>query len=105
MQRYCLFIIIFLRVYFQIFMTCWGFYFVWIWGKYLVEYVGLDPKNEIYVTAGCITVMRIYSTILCDLPFTVYDTFVLEQKHNFNNQTPLFFVKDQITKFLVSQVR
>ncbi|XP_031788167.1 CAAX prenyl protease 1 homolog [Nasonia vitripennis] len=87
-----------------IFMTCWGFYFVWIWGKYLVEYVGLDPKNEIYVTAGCITVMRIYSTILCDLPFTVYDTFVLEQKHNFNNQTPLFFIKDQIIKFLVSQI-
>lgn len=86
-------------------MVYWGFYLSWEWGKHLVEFIGLNPNNEIYATAGCIIVMMVCSTIFCDLPFTIYDTFVLEQKHNFNKQTPLFFIKDQITKFLVSLVR
>ncbi|XP_011497778.1 PREDICTED: CAAX prenyl protease 1 homolog [Ceratosolen solmsi marchali] len=86
-----------------VFMTCWGFYYSWEWGRNFVEFCGLDPNNEIYVSIGCITVTRTYSMILCDLPFTIYYTFVLEQKHNFNNQTVLFFVKDQIIKFIVSQ--
>ncbi|KAJ8681776.1 hypothetical protein QAD02_017568 [Eretmocerus hayati] len=86
-----------------IFMVYWGYYFSWKWGKDLVEFVALDPENELYVTAGCVTVLRIYSLVLIDLPSSIYSTFVLEQKHNFNNQTPMFFIKDQITKFLVSQ--
>ena len=35
------------------------------------------------------------------MPWTVYCTFVLEQKHGFNNQTVGFFVKDQIKGVLV----
>jgi len=37
-------------------------------------------------------------------PFTVYSTFVIEERHGFNKQTPAFFAKDQIKKFLVSQI-
>ena len=89
---------------FQIFLAYWGMYFCWEWGRDLVNYFGLDTENELYVTAGCITVMRIYSTILCEMPFTIYGTFVLEEKHKFNKQTARFFIKDQIIKFIVSHV-
>ena len=30
------------------------------------------------------------------MPFSVYSTFVLEEKHGFNKQTAGFFVKDQV---------
>lgn len=85
-------------------MIYYGFHYSWVWGENLVKYIGLDPKNEIYATAGCLTVLRLYWTVVCDLPFDIYNTFVLEQKHNFNNETPLFFIKDRILKFFVAQV-
>ena len=85
-------------------MIYYGLYYMWNWGEDLVEFFGLDKTNEIYVSAGFITVTRVLTMFFIDLPFTVYSTFVLEQKHNFNNQTPIFFIKDQILKFLVSQV-
>merc|ERR1719312_1850464 len=47
--------------------------------------------------------MSIFSTIT-GLPFTLYSTFVLEERHGFNKQTIGFFVKDQVKKFVVGQV-
>lgn len=38
------------------------------------------------------------------LPWTIYYTFVLEEKHGFNKQTFGFFIKDHIKKFIVSLV-
>ena len=38
------------------------------------------------------------------LPFSVYREFVLEQKHGFNKQTPGFYAKDQIKKFVIGQL-
>ncbi|XP_058797827.1 CAAX prenyl protease 1 homolog [Phymastichus coffea] len=88
----------------SLYMIYYGFYYSWTWGEDLVRWIGLNPKNEIYTTAGCLTVLRIYWLIICDLPFDIYSTFVLEQKHKFNNETPLFFIKDRILKFFVAQV-
>lgn len=39
-----------------------------------------------------------------DLPFKIYSIFVLEEKHGFNKQTPMFFVKDQIKGFVIGQL-
>lgn len=38
------------------------------------------------------------------MPFKIYSVFVLEAKHGFNKQTPLFFIKDQIKAFIVSNL-
>ena len=38
------------------------------------------------------------------MPFSVYREFVLEQKHGFNKQTPGFYAKDQIKKFVIGQL-
>jgi hypothetical protein len=34
----------------------------------------------------------------------VYSTFVVEQRHGFNKQTPAFYAKDQLKKFVVGQL-
>ena len=49
--------------------------------------------------------MSLLNTItILGLPFSVYSEFVLEQKHGFNKQTPSFYVKDQIKKFVIGQM-
>ncbi|XP_021119067.1 CAAX prenyl protease 1 homolog isoform X4 [Heterocephalus glaber] len=40
---------------------------------------------------------------LTGLPWSLYNTFVIEEKHGFNHQTLDFFMKDAIKKFLVTQ--
>jgi len=45
----------------------------------------------------------IFSTII-SLPFSVYSTFVIEERHGFNKQTAGFYVKDQIKKFIIGQL-
>ena len=44
----------------------------------------------------------VISTII-DLPWSLYSTFVLEEKHGFNKQTLGFYAKDKVKKFFVSQ--
>ena len=86
----------------------------------------MSRDNEILASAGCMLVMNFVSTIM-DLPLKIYNTFVLEEKHGFNKQvmkfsqkkiiqriftlkrdhlfqTPAFFIKDQIKKFIVVQL-
>eukprot|EP00088_Acartia_fossae_P003118 TRINITY_DN11294_c0_g2_i1.p1 TRINITY_DN11294_c0_g2~~TRINITY_DN11294_c0_g2_i1.p1 ORF type:complete len:453 (+),score=109.63 TRINITY_DN11294_c0_g2_i1:44-1402(+) len=47
--------------------------------------------------------LSLFSTVI-GLPFTIYSTFVIEERHGFNKQTAGFFVKDQIKKFIVGQL-
>lgn len=43
------------------------------------------------------------STVV-DLPFSIYHTFVLEEKYGFNKQTVKFFIFDKIKGYILSQV-
>ncbi|XP_076234063.1 CAAX prenyl protease 1 homolog [Calliopsis andreniformis] len=75
----------------------------WQWSIEIAKYVGLNHENEILISAICMLIINvIYDTIT--LPLKIYGTFVVEQKHGFNKETPLFFVKDQLLKFIVAQV-
>ena len=65
---------------------------------------GFQPSDEIYRSIVFVFVSNIFSTII-GLPFSIYSTFVLEEKHGFNQQTAAFYIKDQIKKFIVSQVK
>ncbi|CAI8045276.1 CAAX prenyl protease 1 homolog [Geodia barretti] len=49
-----------------------------------------------------VELLLLYST-LTGLPWSIYSTFFLEDRHGFNKQTPVFFIKDQ-TKSLVLQL-
>merc|ERR1712004_368677 len=46
---------------------------------------------------------NIFSTII-GLPFSLYSTFVIEERHGFNQQTAWFYTKDQIKGFILGQV-
>jgi len=60
------------------------------------------PDHEILQSILFTLYLSVFSTIT-GLPFTIYSTFVIEQKHGFNKQTFGFFFKDQIKKFIVGQ--
>ncbi|KAK9298004.1 hypothetical protein QLX08_008523 [Tetragonisca angustula] len=75
----------------------------WMWSVDIIKYCGLDDTNEILISAVCMLIINIIYDIIF-LPFKIYFTFVLEQKHGFNKETPLFFIKDQLLKFVVHEV-
>ncbi|XP_021347754.1 CAAX prenyl protease 1 homolog [Mizuhopecten yessoensis] len=79
-----------------------GFPFVWWYAGEVTGRFGYGPDYEILQSLSFLFITSIFSTVT-SLPWTVYSTFVLEEKHGFNKQTPGFFVKDQIKKFIVMQ--
>lgn len=76
---------------------------VWHKSKVLTQQCNLDPNNEIHVSCVFLIVLNVVN-IFKELPFKIYGTFVLEERHGFNKQTAAFFVKDQIKGFIVGQV-
>ncbi|CAD6227842.1 GSCOCG00006300001-RA-CDS [Cotesia congregata] len=81
----------------------YAFYYYWQWGLMMTKFLGLDTSNEIIVSACVLIIMNTVSTVI-DMPFKVYNVFVLEEKHGFNKQTVKFFIRDQLLKFVVGQV-
>lgn len=54
--------------------------------------VHLNPANEISVSCVFLLIVNIIG-IFKDLPFSIYSTFVLEEKHGFNKQTVSFYIR------------
>lgn len=92
----------------DVFIVSLEFYFgflgvVWHKSQAFARRFQWDDTNEYYVT--CIFMIILSSiNLVKDLPFKIYSTFVLEQKHGFNKQTPMFFIKDQIKGFVVGHL-
>ncbi|XP_034233532.1 CAAX prenyl protease 1 homolog [Thrips palmi] len=77
---------------------------LWISSELILNKIGLPiDKYEINQTYVFVVLSSIVEVVL-NTPFKLYSTFVIEEKHGFNNQTLGFFVKDEIKKFFLSQV-
>lgn len=76
---------------------------LWATSRRYTNQIGLNSENEIIVSCVFLVVVNLLG-VLKELPFTIYSTFVLEEKHGFNKQTPAFFVKDQIKAFFIGQI-
>lgn len=63
----------------------------------------LDPSSELQISLLFVFYLNVFNYVI-DLPWSVYSTFVVEEKHGFNKETPGFFIKDQIKKFFISQL-
>ena len=63
-----------------------------------------NPVERPFVHAVMFMVLTSTADTIMDMPWDLYSTFVLEEKHGFNKQTLGFYFKDQIKKFAVSQV-
>ncbi|XP_055905162.1 CAAX prenyl protease 1 homolog [Eupeodes corollae] len=77
--------------------------YLWEKAEVLAVQCNLDPSSEIVVSCLFLAIVSTISVVK-GMPFKVYKTFVLEEKHGFNKQTAKFFVIDQIKGFIVSQV-
>ncbi|CAH0553975.1 unnamed protein product [Brassicogethes aeneus] len=64
--------------------------------------INSSEAGEVSTSCIWILILSVLTTII-DLPFTIYYTFVLEEKFGFNKQTVGFFVWDKIKAFIVSQ--
>ncbi|XP_078332678.1 CAAX prenyl protease 1 homolog isoform X2 [Crassostrea virginica] len=74
--------------------------FVWKLSGRIIGQFGYNEDYEILQSITFILIFMLYSTIT-SLPWSLYETFVLEEKHGFNKQTLPFFIKDTIKKLLV----
>jgi len=81
-----------------------GYQKFWQLSAVVLQQLNIDTEdNEILMSLMFTFLMSVFSTFT-GLPFTIYSTFVVEEKHGFNKQTLGFFFKDQIKKFVVGQV-
>ncbi|CAG9766508.1 unnamed protein product [Ceutorhynchus assimilis] len=60
-------------------------------------------NDEVSTSCIWLVILQLITTVL-DLPFTIYYTFILEEKFGFNKQTPGFFIWDKIKQFFVFQM-
>lgn len=83
-------------------MWFWAFRFFWDAAEQVnAQVLGFD--SEIYRSMTFVLLSNIFNIII-NLPFSIYGTFVLEEKHGFNQQTAGFYAKDQVKKFFVGQL-
>lgn len=71
---------------------------VWIYSESINPFEG-----EVLTSCIWLFILSVLSTVI-NLPFNIYNTFVLEEKYGFNKQTVQFFIWDKIKAFLLSQV-
>mmetsp|Transcript_34276 Transcript_34276/g.47512 ORF Transcript_34276/g.47512 Transcript_34276/m.47512 type:complete len:446 (-) Transcript_34276:169-1506(-) len=68
---------------------------VWTWTLTPLAKLGLTEENEIIRSIMFTVIFTLLSTLI-KLPFSVYSTFVLEEKHGFNKQTVRLFFSDMV---------
>ncbi|XP_028674543.1 CAAX prenyl protease 1 homolog [Erpetoichthys calabaricus] len=79
-----------------------GIPFLWKISGILIGNANFGPEYEITQSLVFLLLATVFSA-LTGLPWSIYSTFVIEEKHGFNQQTLGFFLKDAIKKFMVTQ--
>jgi STE24 endopeptidase len=83
--------------------------FVWDGAGSIATYLGLiSPNNsmqyvEIVTTVAFVFLLTLHDTFI-SLPFSLYRTFVIEQKHGFNKSTLLLFIRDKLLSLTLTLV-
>ncbi|CDQ57992.1 unnamed protein product [Oncorhynchus mykiss] len=79
-----------------------GIPFLWKVAGTVTARFGLGPDYEIFQSLSFLMLATLFSAFT-GLPWSIYNTFVIEEKHGFNQQTLGFFLKDAGKKFIVTQ--
>lgn len=79
-----------------------GIPFLWTYAGFIIEPLGSGPEYEITQSLVFLNLATLFSAVT-GLPWSLYNTFVIEEKHGFNQQTLGFFFKDAVKKFVVTQ--
>ncbi|XP_033013947.1 CAAX prenyl protease 1 homolog [Lacerta agilis] len=83
-------------------LLCGGIPFLWSVSGDISARAGFGPEYEIVQSLVFLLLATLFSAVT-GLPWSLYNTFVIEEKHGFNQQTLGFFFKDAIKKFIVTQ--
>jgi STE24 endopeptidase len=59
--------------------------YFWNIAGIIVSALGFDADNEIFQSCAFMLTLNIFNTFT-SLPFSIYYTFVLEERHGFNKQ-------------------
>lgn len=78
--------------------------FVWNLSAQQLSYFNSEWLHTEIATSVLFVLYFILFSTVTGLPWNIYFTFVLEEKHGFNKQTFPFFVKDNIKKLILSIV-
>ncbi|CAH2238406.1 CAAX prenyl protease 1 homolog [Pararge aegeria] len=75
----------------------------WQKSENIAATMNINPNQEIIMSCIFMTFVTLFNFVV-NMPFTIYGTFVLEEKHGFNKQTVGFFIKDQVKSLVLSLV-
>ncbi|XP_041980166.1 CAAX prenyl protease 1 homolog [Aricia agestis] len=75
----------------------------WIKSEEVAAIFNISPSQEILISCVFMTLVTLFNMVV-NMPFTIYGTFVLEEKHGFNKQTIGFFIKDQLKSLALNLV-
>ncbi|EGD79113.1 Afc1 protein [Salpingoeca rosetta] len=78
--------------------------FVWGVSANVLEWAGFEASASPGLHAFLFFQIMTFADQIMHLPWTIYHTFVLEQKHGFNKQTAGFFIKDQLKGTVLTSV-
>ncbi|XP_076834188.1 CAAX prenyl protease 1 homolog [Brachyhypopomus gauderio] len=79
-----------------------GIPFLWRISGSVTAHFSLGPEYEISQSLVFLMLATLFSAVT-GMPWSLYSTFVIEEKHGFNQQTLSFFLKDALKKFAVTQ--
>ncbi|XP_032402292.1 LOW QUALITY PROTEIN: CAAX prenyl protease 1 homolog [Xiphophorus hellerii] len=79
-----------------------GIPFLWHLAGSVTARFGFGPDYEITQSLVFLSLATLFGAVT-GLPWSLYSTFVIEEKHGFNQQTLGFFLKDAVKKFAVTQ--
>lgn len=75
----------------------------WFKSESIAAVFNISSEREILISCVFMTFVTVFNFVV-NFPFTIYGTFVLEEKHGFNKQTVGFFIKDQLKSLVLSLV-
>lgn len=78
-------------------------YVAWVHCETIAAIFNISADSEKTISCIFIVLSTLFNVVTM-MPFTVYMTFVLEEKHGFNKQTVGFFVKDQLKSLALNLV-
>lgn len=78
-----------------IFLVSWYMPKLWSLSAALAAHFGYNKSHEVLITV-IYNLLDSGKDMLLGLPFGLYSTFVVEQRHGFNKQTIGLFIKDQL---------
>lgn len=76
-------------------LTTWFMPKLWETSVAVAVHFGYSRSHEVLITI-VYNLLDAGKDILLAVPFSLYSTFVVEQRHGFNKQTLAIFIKDQV---------